>query len=215
MRPASFRAPAPVVQHIRQRLLDRVPRRPAGGGAELGGVGHEQGLVHRADAGRVDADLDRDAGQGREDLEGVREPGAPAGAEVVDLARRRPFGQEAVGADDVADVGEVADDVEVADLDARPGPGLDLGDLPGQAAEHVAGRLPGAGVVERAGHHDVGAVGEEVLDAQQVGRPLAGGVRVVRPERAGLAHRQVLGRRVAVADARADDHHPRRPAPSP
>ena len=88
-------------------------------------------------------------------------------------------------------------------------PGLDLGDLPRQAAQHVGGRLPRAGVVERADHHDVGAVRQEVLDAQQVGRRLARGVRVVRPQRARLVDRQVLGRGVAVADPRADQHDPR------
>ena len=61
-----------------------------------------------------------------------------------------------------------------------------LGHLPGQATQDVGRRLPGAGVVERAGHHHLGPVGEEVLDAEEVGRPLAGRVRVVRPERARL-----------------------------
>ena len=68
-----------------------------------------------------------------EELEGVGEPGAPAGAEVVDLAGDALQRQQAIAADDVADVGEVADDVEVADLDARLLARLDLGHLPGQS----------------------------------------------------------------------------------
>ena len=41
-----------------------IARLPAGGGAELGGVGDEQGLVDGADPGRVDVDLDRDVAPG-------------------------------------------------------------------------------------------------------------------------------------------------------
>ena len=95
-----------------------------------------------------------------------------ARAEVVDFAGGSALGEQAIAADDVADVGEVADDVEVAGLDAELVTGLDLGHLPRQCAEDVRRRLPRAGVVERSDHHDVGAVRQEVLDAQQVGRGL-------------------------------------------
>jgi hypothetical protein len=55
------------------------------------------------------------------------------GAEVINLAGLSFFGQEPVGSDNVSDVGEVADDVEVADLNPGFEPGFDLGDLPGPA----------------------------------------------------------------------------------
>ena len=175
---------APGVEHVGEGLLDRESGLPAGRGAELGGVGDEQGLIDGADPGGVDEDLDRPAGERGEDVQGVGELRAAAGAEVVNLAGGPFFDQEAVAPDDVADVGEVADDVEVADLDAGLPARLDLGHLSGQGAQDVGGRLPGAGVVERPGHHDVGPVRQEVLDPEQVGGGLAGGIGVVRAQRA-------------------------------
>src|SRR5487761_2474559 len=103
---------APVVEHIPQRLLDRVARGPAGGDAELAGVGDEQRLVDGADPRGVDVDLDGAIGEVRERVQGVGDLDALARAEVVDLAGIAFLGEQAVAADDVADVGEVADDLE-------------------------------------------------------------------------------------------------------
>ena len=62
----AFRAAlAPVLRACPPGSARSETRLPAGGGAELGGVGDEQRLVDRADAGGVDVDLDRTAGQRR------------------------------------------------------------------------------------------------------------------------------------------------------
>jgi hypothetical protein len=45
------------------------------------------------------------------------------------MARPPGLGQEAVGMNNVADVSEIADDLEVTDLYARPVPCFNLGDL--------------------------------------------------------------------------------------
>ena len=142
-------------------------------------------------------------------LKRIGELGAASRAEVVDLAGLAVPGQQAIAADHVADVGEVADDLEVADLDVGLAPCLHLGNLERQRRQDVRRRLPRAGMVERPDHHHVGPVRQVVLDAQEVGRGLAGRVRVVGAERAVLPHRKMLRAGVAVADARADQDHPR------
>ena len=129
------------------------------------------------------------AGQAAEDVEHPGELDVAAGADVVDLAPLAALDEQPVGADDVADVGEVAHHVEVADLDPGLPADLDLGHLPGEAADDINVSLAGTGVVERPGHDDVGAVGQVVLDAQDVGGGLAGGVRVVRAQGAALVDR--------------------------
>ena len=109
--------------------------------------------------------------------ERIGDLGALAAAEVVDLAGLAVLRQEPVGADHVADVGEVADDVEVADLHALAPARFHLGHLKRQRGQHVAGRLPRPGVVERPDHHHVRAVRQVVLDPQQVDRRLARRIR--------------------------------------
>ena len=130
-----------------------------------------------------------------EDFEHAGQLHVAAGADVVDLAGLAFLDEQTVGADDVADVGEVADDVEVADLDTGSQAALDFGDLAGEAGEGVEIGLAGARVVEGAGHEGGGAVGQAVLDAEQVDGGLAGGVRVIGAFGASFGDGQVLGRR--------------------
>src|SRR5947209_7313124 len=77
---------APVVEQVCERLVGRALGLPAGGGAELRGVGDEQRLVDGADPRGVDVDVDRDLSPRGQGVERVGEAGAAAGAEVVDLA---------------------------------------------------------------------------------------------------------------------------------
>ena len=86
---------------------------------------------------------------------------------------------------------------------------LDRDHLGRQSGQHVARRLPRAGVVERPDDHDVRAVRQMMLDSQQVRGGLARRIGVVGTHRAILADRDELGRRVAVSGPRADQDHPR------
>ena len=148
---------------------------------KLGGIGDQQRLIHGTDARRIDAYFDGAAGQGCEMMQGIGDLRPPAGAEVVNLSGFPMLGKEPITTNDVTDVREIADDVEVADLDGSLAPGLHLGDLKSEGGEYIRGRLPRARVVERPDHDGVGTVRKIMLDAQQVGRGLACGVGIVRP----------------------------------
>src|SRR5262245_53411776 len=149
---------APVFKHVGKRLLDRKAGLPTRRGAELLRVGNEPRYVDGADPRGIDVDFDRDSGQRSQSGQGVCQACASSGTEVVDLTAGAMQREQAVGADDVADVGEVADDFEVSHLDPRPEAGLDLGDLARETAEHVVRPLARTRVVERADDHDVEAV---------------------------------------------------------
>ena len=89
--------------------------------------------------------------------------------------------QKPVGTDHVADVNEVADYVEVANLQTLALASFYLSHMERQPGQHIAGRLTRPRVVERPNHDGVGPVRKIMLDAQQVGCGLACGVGVVRP----------------------------------
>src|SRR5262249_32673816 len=108
-RPASRRSSAAAPSPWRARAWRG--RRP--GGAELGGMGDEKGLIDGAHPRRIDEDVNGDLRQLGEHGEGVGQADSAARAEVVDLARPALLGEQAIAADDVADVGEVANDVEI------------------------------------------------------------------------------------------------------
>src|SRR5205823_671237 len=84
---------------------------------------------------------------------------------------------------DVADVGQIALRAQVAGLEYR-GAGAALGghQLLGEVGDGELRRLARADVVERPGPDDVEAGVAGVLEADQVGRRLAGGVGAVRPQ---------------------------------
>ncbi len=100
--------------------------------------------------------------------------------------------QKPVGTNHVADVGEVADDIEVADLQALAPADFHLSHLERQPSQHVAGRLPRPGVVEWPDHHDIGAVRQVVLNPQQVDRGLARRIGIVGAQRAIFVDRNEL-----------------------
>ena len=115
---------------------------PAGGGVEAGAVAAQLGQVGRPDPGRVDDDLEVDAGQGHQAPGHLLDAHRLAPAHVVDLARAPRLQQGPVGPDHVADVGDVAAGVQVAGLEdpgARPRP------RPPPAGPAPAPRSPGAG----------------------------------------------------------------------
>ena len=84
------------------------------------------GGVGGAVEGGVDLDFGADAGEGHEGVEEEADGGGGRGGDVVGVEGVPGFEKEGVGADDVADVGEVADGIEVAD--AEDGGVLAVGD---------------------------------------------------------------------------------------
>ncbi len=143
---------APVVEDVGQGLVEgdlggpsRWPRaggwsRPGGPACRPGGAGRGRDQRHRA------------VGQGDEAVGDLLDGDVAAGAHVVGLAGRAVLGQEAVGPDDVADVGEVPAGAQVADrhLVARRSSSLRaMRDGDGRGHEAVA--LAGAEVVEGPG----------------------------------------------------------------
>ena len=136
----------------------------------------------------------------------ARRAGAPrADVEDARLAGRR---QQPVGARDVAHVGEVAPRVGIAGhqpdrVVARLEPGRDLARERGQGVDR---RLPGPGVVEGARAHDAEAVRVGVETRQQVAGRLADRVRVLRPQRSRLVHRQRRGPPVDLAGRDRHEH---------
>src|SRR4051812_40395693 len=106
-------------------------------------------------------------------MQGVRDLRPPAGAEVVNLSGFPMLSKEPISANDITNVSEIADDVEVTNLDGGLAPGLHFGDLKREGGEYIRRRLPRARVVERPNHDRVGPVRKIMLDAQQVGRGLA------------------------------------------
>ena len=112
-----------------------------------------------------------DVGDVAKDAEDVADGDHAAGGDVVGEAGPAAFQQEGVGPHDVADVGEVAALVEVADADDGFGAVGDGGDLGGEGGGDEIRGLSGADVVGRAGDHDV----EAVVGGVQKGGVVGGG----------------------------------------
>ena len=141
----------------------------------------------------VDADLDRHSAQSDQLVDHVGDPDRLAAAEIVNVARDACHQRQAVGADHVARVVEVARDVQVADLqDGLAVARFDLGQLLGEAGDDKARVVARAGVVERP-HADHGQlVLGEVLEAHHVLADLADGIRRGGPQRDVFVGRHVF-----------------------
>src|SRR5271157_5177197 len=148
--------------------------------AKLARIGNQERLIDGAHTRWIDPDLHRSVGQGDKVAQGVRELRSSTGSKIINLAWFSVLGEEAIAADHVANVGEVTNNLEIANLDTGFTPSLDLGNLVCKSRQDVSRRLPWAGMVERPDHDHIRAMSEMVLDAQEVGRGLAGRVGVVR-----------------------------------
>lgn len=84
---------------------------------EFGDVGNKQGLVERSHASAIDVNWNRGFCLYSKVVHCVSDLGTATAAEVVDLTRLPILCQEAVSADDIADISEIANDVKVTDLD--------------------------------------------------------------------------------------------------
>ena len=131
--------------------------------------------------------------------------GRPGGASSIDAD---------VGLDDVADVGDVAARIEVADADfGRREAGLDAGDLPREARDRERRRLARTGMVERPRDHDVQAVVlRGRVQRELILRELRQAVRAGRHERRVFVDRIVAG---LVDLRRRHDQHAARRAAAP
>ena len=132
--------------------------------------------LHRADQRRVDLEGQGGPGQVRQPVGDLADGDVTARADVVDPSGPTRPDEEAVGADHVADVGEVAAGRQIAHRDgAGPAP-LGLHDPPGQCRHGELGGLARADVVERADGDHVLAVPQKRLGHQGLGGQFAGGV---------------------------------------
>jgi hypothetical protein len=197
LRSKSFAA---VLEHVGEGLFNSMKRLPAGIRPKLACVGNQERLIDGAHSRGVDPDLNRSVAQGDKVAQGVGKLCSSTGSKIIDLAWSSVLGKEAIAADDIANICEVANDLEIANLDVGFAPSFNLGDLVCEGCENIGRRLSGAGMVERPNHDHVRAMSEMVLDAQKVGRSLAGRVGVVRSQRAVFLDRQMLWVGIAVAD---------------
>jgi hypothetical protein len=138
-----------------------------------------------------------------------------ATAHVVDLARGAVLDEEAIGAHDVADVGDVADRIERTDGDLADRFGV-IGlarfgdrDAACERGHEEAIGLARTGVRERADPHSVQARAEVGLQREVRRGELARAVRRCRPQLGGLVDREVGGCHPSVLLGAADDEHAR------
>ena len=101
----------------------------------------------------------------------------PAG-HVVDLSWLAGFGRQPVGPDGIPDIGEVANRLQVADLDDRPANlFFDFRDLLAEVADHKHLAPPRAFVVERPHANGTDVVGLPVLVSHVILGHLRDGIR--------------------------------------
>src|SRR5262245_30247516 len=108
---------APVLEEILERHLERNRGLPARGALEFRAVAQEERDVRRPHARGVLPDLDLHVGQAEEDVQHLLRGVAATRADVVDLSRLPALEGQPVRAHHVADVGEVADRLEIAHVD--------------------------------------------------------------------------------------------------
>src|SRR6478672_12501648 len=105
---------APVVESVRQRGGERRRGRPAGVAPDLADVGSRATLLVGTHPRRILANLRVDAGNIDQPRQHVGHRRLAARADVVGLSALGGFEQCEIGANDVAYVGQVARDVQVA-----------------------------------------------------------------------------------------------------
>src|SRR5204862_7275203 len=169
------RASSPTGEGGAGRLLERDARPPADGALDSFGASAERRNVGRTEPLGIRTDLDAARRRLREqEAQHALDGPVDARAEVVHLARRSPLEEIPVAAHDVADVGESARRLEVADLhDRLLQRELDGGDLLREAGRREVRAATGAIVIECARPDDVEAVALEVLKPHQILRDLA------------------------------------------
>jgi hypothetical protein len=151
--------------------------------------------------GRVGPDLDGRLRLAHERLEQVADAEGFTPANVIGAAGLPFLHQQPVGAHGVADVGDVAPRVEVANLEHRlPNAGFRFDYLPREAGRGVGRRLPRARVVERP-RDDHAAARRE---SDELLRELADAVRTGRANRGILRQRGVRG---PIDERRSGDEH--------
>ena len=156
MRSPSLRHGLPrLVERVRERLLERDRRLPAGRGPQARRVAADDREVGSAGSRRVALDSDRAARQPTSRSSTSRISTARPEATLYVPAGNRGIEKRLVGAADVTDVGDVAPGAQVADEHGPAAGLLRSCDLRRPGADREALVPARALVLERAGHDDV------------------------------------------------------------
>ena len=143
-----------------------------------------------AEQAGIDLDLRPHLGDVAKAVQEVADGDQAAGGDVVGEAGAAALEQQGVGAGHVADVGEIAPLVEIADAHPGRGAGGDRGQLGREGRGDEILGLAGADVVGRAGDHDVEAVVRGVEKRGVVGGGLGDAIDVVGPVGGVLGQRR-------------------------
>ena len=164
--------------------------------------------VYRAQQFAVGREAHRTPGSGDQGLGQLGDAAGRAGADVVGLAGGTVGGQQPVGPDHVAHVGEVASRVQVPDPDHLRTGALVGRDARCQRGRHEAVALAGTQMVEGPGPDHVEPAAQAGLHADHLGRSLAGAVGRHRAHGGRLVDGEDCGLDSPVDVGAADDDHP-------
>ena len=189
--PRAYVSRARALQDVAQRVGQGVLGFPAGGRAQFGGVAHEARRLDGTNERGILHEAQRALRMCEQELGDLRNRDAGTGADVVDLARRAVDREEAVRADDVADVVDVAHRVEVADGDLVAFVALGLDDALRERGDEEVGELSRTRVVEGPDADRLEPGAEPRLQREVRRGDLARAVGRVRPQGRRFGERQV------------------------
>src|SRR5687768_5605832 len=208
--PARFPTRFERLEHGAKRFVERRPRPPAGRLVDLARVPRGSAVLRWPQARRVLGDLDSDAGELDQAFEQRSHRSLLARTDVVDLAADTALQQREIAAHDVANVGEVARDVDVADRDDRRTKACaDLRDLADERGDRELLPLSRTDMVERSRNDDALVARQRPLATERLRRDLADRVGIARRWRLVLVDRQSMLGHVPIDIAGA--HEQQRP----
>src|SRR5262249_16449864 len=180
---------------------------PPGSGDELGRASDQARHIDRAEQFGVNNQREHRIAHRYEPFRDLAHGRAAPGTYVVGLTWCAVLDEQAICPYDVTDIGQVAHDVEVPDVDLGAAGAFGLGDTLGETGYEHRRALPGAGVVEGADTQGRQAVPEKGLQREDVGCGLARAVGRDRPDGRVLREWKVcLGDGTVDVGAAGDEH---------
>lgn len=177
---------------ISQGLVERIDGHPAGMGEKPGSVDALEDVFGAIEGG-IDDRLDLGADDCLKPIEQIADPHMVVGCDIVGETASSTFEEEAICANDIADIGEIADGVEIPDLHFRNQTFFRIEDLLSESGCHEFRRLSGTDMVSGACDDDLQAIGCGITLEESFARDLGDGVVGNRQERGILANREFSG----------------------